>query len=122
VSRHLKGSFATAFLFCKNFQMNLTTLTTHSEYINFKNKIVRNNAADVQMELFFVGGAKIGSSNWYWLSDGTDLDYKLDWGPGEPDNPVKEQCLSFYGNNGLINWNDMKCEEYQIRFLCDKYS
>jgi hypothetical protein len=121
LSRHLKGNFPTAHLFCKNFGMNLATLTTLEEYNNFKSVIIKLNRADVHMELFFVGGTRVGAQSWYWLSGGNDLAYKLNWGEGEPNNPVKEQCLSFYANNGALFWNDMTCDTPAIRFLCEKF-
>lgn len=100
--------------------MNLATFLTVEEYRNFRNTIVKNNAIEVNMQLFFVGGLKVGSSNWYWITNGTDLDYRLDWGVGEPNNPAKEQCLSFYANGGALFFNDMTCEAPPIRFLCEK--
>jgi hypothetical protein len=101
--------------------MNLAALPTIDEYNNFKNIIIKDNPTDMHMELFFVGGTRIGSKNWYWLPSGIDLDYKLHWGQYEPDNPEREQCLSFYTNNGVLNWNDMRCEAPAIRFICEKF-
>lgn len=120
MSRHLKGSFPTAQSFCKSFGMNLAALTTKDEYKHFTNYIIKNNAIELNMELIFVGGTRIGTKNWYWLPSGADLDYKLDWSAGEPNNAYTELCLSFYSNGGKVFWNDMTCETPAIRFLCEK--
>jgi hypothetical protein len=116
----LKSDFAGALSFCKNFGMNLAAFSTLDEYDHFKKTIVQANKGSIQMELFFVGGMKIGSKNWYWLPNGMDLNYSLNWGPGEPDNPVREQCLTFYVNKDFMNFNDMLCSTLPIRFLCEK--
>lgn len=108
--------------YCKSFGMNLATFTTLAEYINFKTIIANPAIApDVQYELIFVGATKIGAANFYWLPNGVDLTYALDWGPGEPNSPATEQCLSFYGISGVINFNDVLCMAIPNRFLCEKY-
>lgn len=101
--------------------MNLITLPTLAEYNNFKTNIIPANSADVQNELLLAGGLKIGASSWYWLPTGVDLSYALNWGANEPNNPVNELCLSFYGLGGVLQWNDMPCMGLPVRFVCEKF-
>lgn len=110
--------------YCKSFGMNLAAFTTLAEYINFE--IIFASPCNAQnfiaQEYFFIGGSKIGASNWYWLPNGNDLSYILNWGSGEPNNPAEEKCLSFHGTTGVLNFNDMHCMRYPIRFVCEKYT
>jgi hypothetical protein len=121
LSRHLKGDFMVAQSFCKNFGMNLAAFTTLNEYNNFKNVIFPKNLADIQNGYILVGATTIGSTNWYWLPDGTELNYPLNWAPNEPSNPTGEKCLSLLEFNGSILFNDVPCTTMPMRFICEKF-
>ncbi|GFR63758.1 versican core protein [Elysia marginata] len=61
----------------------------------------------------------------YWLDETQPAKY-LSWGPGQPNNFMREDsvgqdCVQInYWSNGSRNWGDQDCGE-QVRYICEKY-
>ncbi|KAH7705385.1 C-type lectin protein, partial [Aphelenchoides avenae] len=57
----------------------------------------------------WIGLHQVGAV-WKW-SDDSNVDYKL-WGPGQPDDWHKQDCVRLTLSNG--HWDDIQCNESQV--------
>ncbi|KAL6491143.1 hypothetical protein MHYP_G00014880 [Metynnis hypsauchen] len=56
------------------------------------------------------------TTSWIW-SDGSNSSYR-DWNPGEPNNPVADNCVQLW-QNYTYRWNDAGCQ-WLDPFICYK--
>lgn len=57
-----------------------------------------------------IGGTALGSNSWYWLQGGQDIDFALNWFPGEPNNGSGEEfCLAVGNSGGTSAMFDIDC-------------
>ena len=62
------------------------------------------------------GDTSLGNNRWQW-TDGSDFDYALNWGSGQPDDAGSNEDCGMYYPQGTAN--DYVCESGQLhQFIC----
>lgn len=73
-------------------------------------------------EWIHVGGMTLigGSKEWYWVTTGEKIDFKMAWLQGEPNFEYdSEHCLSIGTSKFLFN--DIDCyNNHKTKFICQK--
>jgi hypothetical protein len=110
-----------AFIFCKAFDMQLATFDTKQEEDFVLDMIAQNWMNNMESQSF-IGGTRIGRDNWYWISTGEIVDYKIRWRNGEPNNlESNENCLSIGHYHSTFAVIDIDCHKSTRSFVCERF-
>lgn len=121
IPRYSRLSWIDSLSKCKDFGLELATFESLDEFQTMK-KLCSNNTLNYTT-FIHVGGATLNGgsqTDWYWITTGEKIAYKMPWLKGEPNNYKKiELCLSI----GLseFNFNDIDCMVHdKMMFMCQK--
>ena len=112
-----------AFVFCRQFEMDLAVIETKAEETALFGLINQNS--NYKAPFASIGGTKVNSKDWYWLKTEEKINYVMQWGRGEPSNfqDDDEFCLGIAKRGSQIGFCDMACTTGEKRdFICEARS
>ncbi|BFZ20733.1 hypothetical protein BsWGS_23772 [Bradybaena similaris] len=84
-----------------------------------KNNWLASEMAARQMVNIWVGGScRFHTNLWVWVPSYKQMKPFTNWYPGQPDNPLGEQCIEIHQGR-QYKWNDLACG-YALRYICEK--
>ncbi|CAO1441927.1 unnamed protein product [Diamesa serratosioi] len=124
INNRVETNWVTAHLMCESFGFELISFNNLPEMNGFLDYLQKQ-----EMRFsFWLGATNINTykttseytpekHGFYWLSNGQNINYKVKWFAGEPNNPSTEQCLHAGFRNNVIGLNDFPCNR-QDYFIC----
>ena len=117
LSRELEVNWIDAFVLCKTFNMDLVELPTEAEADFFLASCEQHVSPN---NYYLVGASYVGVdlNEFYWMTTGKIIDYKLKYLPGEPDNYKNiERFLSIKKGSDGCKFNDISLKD-EHHFIC----
>lgn len=122
VSRYSRHTWIDSYSKCKDFGLEFASFDSLEEFQTMK-KLCSNTTSTNFTVFIHVGGATLNGgslTDWYWITTGEKISYKMPWLKGEPNNHKKNEfCLSVGLNE--FYFNDIDCMFYdKLMFMCQK--
>ena len=107
---------------CNAYGMDLISLDTEIEYHYFMEVICKEH--NDKLSYVHIGAMTTQGKSldkWFWMNSGNRIPYSLAFHPEEPnfanDN---EYCLMLRANSLECIFNDVPCNQYDLKIVCQK--